>query len=164
MERDEEFCPNCGPTDIDETPYGYRCLYCSADYLPKRIVRETKIEEREIMGNNLRKKIYDISNSFLPLDMFYNDIENMSKYPSFNSENAFKDLEKIANFIDDCQQQLTITEKALELACRHINCIDVDGFKCSGEKNCIDCHNKFHSEKHLSIYFMQKAKEMLENE
>lgn len=61
-------------------------------------------------------------------------------------------------------KQLAIAEKALELACGHISCLDVDGFKCNGEKNCIDCQNKFHSEKHLSNYFKTKAKEMLENE
>ncbi len=79
------------------------------------------------------------------------------EYKEFNTVNALDVLNKLEN-------QLCITEKALKLACRYINCIDVDGFKCNSEKNCIDCHNKYHSEKHLSNYFKQQAKEMLENE
>lgn len=63
------------------------------------------------MGNELRDKIYDMSNHFLPLDMFYNDIENMAKYPSFNQASAFKDLEKIADFVLDLQSQLVEKEK-----------------------------------------------------
>lgn len=66
------------------------------------------------MSNELRDKIYDMSNSFLPLDMFYNDIEEMSKYPSFNKEYAFKDLEKIADFILDLQSQLVEKDKIIK--------------------------------------------------
>lgn len=65
--------------------------------------------------------------------------------------------------ISDLEAKLITTEKALQLACRYINCIDVNGFICNGEKNCIDCHNKCHSEKHLLNYFKQQAKE-IENE
>lgn len=54
----------------------------------------------------LREKIYDMSNSFLPLDKFYNDIESMAILSSFDEEFAFKDLEKIADFILDLQKQL----------------------------------------------------------
>lgn len=66
------------------------------------------------MSKKLRDKIYSMSNSFLPLDMFYNDIENMSKYPSFSMELAFRDLEKISDFILDLQSQLAEKDKEIE--------------------------------------------------
>lgn len=66
------------------------------------------------MSKKLRNKIYSMSNSFLPLDMFYNDIENMSKYPSFSKELAFRDLEKIADFLLDLQSQLAEKDKIIK--------------------------------------------------
>lgn len=54
---------------------------------------------------NLQNKIYSMSNSFLPLDMFYNDIRD-NPLDNYNKEQAYKDIEKIANFIIDLQGQL----------------------------------------------------------
>ena len=42
----------------------------------------------------LRKEVYEMSNSMLPLDMFFNDIRD-NKSPTFNKELAYKDLREI---------------------------------------------------------------------
>lgn len=65
------------------------------------------------MNNNLREKIYSMSNSFLPLDTFYNDIE-LNSAENYDKEKAFKDLEIIANFILDLQKQLAEKVKEIE--------------------------------------------------
>ena len=57
------------------------------------------------MNNDLREKIYSMSNSFLPLDTFYNDIE-LNSEKNYDKEKAFKDLEIVADFIQDLQKQL----------------------------------------------------------
>lgn len=57
------------------------------------------------MNKNLEEKIYSMSNSFLPLDMFYNDIRD-NPVENYNKEQAYKDIEKIADFIIDLQSQL----------------------------------------------------------
>ena len=57
------------------------------------------------MNKELEKKIYSMSNSFLPLDVFYNDIRD-NPVENYNKEQAYKDLEIIANFIIDLQSQL----------------------------------------------------------
>lgn len=57
------------------------------------------------MKKELRDKIYSMSNSFLPLDMFFNDIEDI-KDANYNKEQAYKDLEIVADFILDLQQQI----------------------------------------------------------
>ena len=64
----------------------------------------------------LQEKIYNISNTFLPLHMFYNDIRDIDG-EIIDKQSAFKDLEKIANFIIDLQNKNSILEKALELTC-----------------------------------------------
>ena len=82
--------------------------------------------------------------------------------------NAIQELHEALNDKDqqitDLQHEKEVIQKALELARGYISCLDVDEFKCNGEKNCIDCHSKCHSEKHLSNYFKQQAKETLEND
>ena len=62
------------------------------------------------MNNDLREKIYSMSNSFLPLDTFYNDIE-LNSAENYDKEKAFKDLEIVADFILDLQKQLDEKEK-----------------------------------------------------
>ncbi len=57
------------------------------------------------MNKNLEEKIYSMSNSFLPLDMFYNDIRD-NPVENYNKEQAYKDLEKIADFILDLHNNL----------------------------------------------------------
>ena len=42
----------------------------------------------------LRKEVYEMSNSMLPLVMFFNDIRD-NKSPTFNKELAYKDLREI---------------------------------------------------------------------
>lgn len=68
------------------------------------------------MNNELREKIYSMSNSFLPLDTFYNDID-LNSAENYDKESAFKDLEIIANFILDLQKQLAEKDKEIE----HLN-------------------------------------------
>lgn len=58
-----------------------------------------------MLNKNLEEKIYSMSNSFLPLDVFFNDIRDI-KEKNYNKEMAYKDLEKIADFIIDLQSQL----------------------------------------------------------
>lgn len=65
------------------------------------------------MGKILEEKIYSISNSFLPLDMFYNDIRDI-KDKNYNKESAYKDLGKIADFIIDLQSQLDQANERLK--------------------------------------------------
>lgn len=62
---------------------------------------------------NLQNKIYLMSNSFLPLDMFFNDIRD-NKAENYDKEMAYKDLEIIADFILDLQQQLAEKDKEIE--------------------------------------------------
>ena len=57
------------------------------------------------MNKELEKKIYSMSNSFLPLDVFYNDIRD-NPVENYNKEQAYKDIEIIADFIIDLQSQL----------------------------------------------------------
>lgn len=57
------------------------------------------------MNKELEEKIYSMSNSFLPLDVFYNDIRD-NPVENYNKEQAYKDIEIIADFIIDLQQQL----------------------------------------------------------
>ena len=65
------------------------------------------------MNNELREKIYSMSNSFLPLDRFYNDIV-LNTAENYNKESTFKDLEIISNFILDLQKQLAEKDKEFE--------------------------------------------------
>ena len=60
----------------------------------------------------LQEKIYSMSNSFLPLDMFYNDIRD-NPIENYDKEQAYKDIEKIANFILDLQKQLKDKDKRI---------------------------------------------------
>ena len=62
------------------------------------------------MNKKLQEKIYSMSNSFLPLDMFFNDIRDTTN-PRFNKEMAYKDLETIADYILDLQKQLKTKDK-----------------------------------------------------
>lgn len=69
--------------------------------------------------DKLQQKIYSMSNSFLPLDKFYNDIRD-NQQAHYNKDVAFNDLDKIADFIINLQQEYEILEKALELALRQL--------------------------------------------
>lgn len=57
------------------------------------------------MNKELQDKIYSMSNSFLPLDVFFNDIRD-NPVENYNKEQAYKDIEIIADFIIDLQSQL----------------------------------------------------------
>ena len=65
------------------------------------------------MSKDLEEKIYSMSNSFLPLDMFYNDIRD-NPVENFDKDLAYKDLEKITDFILDLQHQLAEKDKELQ--------------------------------------------------
>lgn len=67
----------------------------------------------ETKFKNLQNKIYLMSNSFLPLNMFFNDIRD-NKAENYDKEMAYKDLEIIADFILDLQQQLVEKDKEIE--------------------------------------------------
>lgn len=53
--------------------------------------------------NKLKEKIFDMSNSQLPLDKFYNDILYNTDI-NYDKVNAFKDLERIADYIINMQK------------------------------------------------------------
>lgn len=65
------------------------------------------------MIKDLREKIYSMSNSFLPLDVFYNDIRD-NPIENYDKERAYKDIEIIADFIIDLQQQLEEKDNLIE--------------------------------------------------
>ncbi len=65
------------------------------------------------MNNELREKVYSMSNSFLPLDRFYNDIE-LNSEKNYDKEKAYKDLEIVADFILDLQKRLAESIKKIE--------------------------------------------------
>lgn len=58
-----------------------------------------------MIKQELEEKIYSMSNSFLPLDVFYNDIRD-NPIENYDKERAYKDIEIIADFIIDLQSQL----------------------------------------------------------
>lgn len=65
----------------------------------------------------LRERCYEIGNSQLPIDVFYNDITQNTN-PRFNKLLAYCDLEKIVNYIEDLRkenQELKNTILSLEL-------------------------------------------------
>lgn len=74
------------------------------------------IEEIE----RLERKIYGISNSFLPLDKFFNDIRDNYYNENYDKKEAYKDIEIIADFIIKLNHQNQVVSKALELACDQI--------------------------------------------
>lgn len=64
-------------------------------------------------------------------------------------------------------KELAIYKRALELACVNVNCMDCCHFNCRKEPynekhNCIECHALGLTQKHLSKYFLDKAKKELE--
>ena len=65
-------------------------------------------------NKKLKQKIFEMSNSYLPLDMFYNDIRD-NKQENYNKDLAFEDLAKITDFIIDLQDENKILHTALEL-------------------------------------------------
>ena len=56
------------------------------------------------MKKNLRDKCYEMGNSKLPVDAFYNDIRD-NKAPNFNKGEAYADLEKIVDYIEKLQSE-----------------------------------------------------------
>lgn len=56
------------------------------------------------MTKNLRDKCYEMGNSKLPVDAFYNDIRD-NKAPNFNKDEAYADLEKIVDYIEKLQNE-----------------------------------------------------------
>ena len=59
----------------------------------------------------LRKKCYKMGNSQLPLDVFYNDIRDN---PNFDKELAYKDLEKVVNYIEKLQNENKELRKSIK--------------------------------------------------
>lgn len=68
----------------------------------------------------LEEKIYSMSNSCLPLGMFLNDIRDNYYNENYDKEGAYRDIEKIADFINNQQNQIAILEKALELMAERV--------------------------------------------
>ena len=66
----------------------------------------------EIYLEKLQNKIYSMSNSFLSLDMFFNDIRD-NKAENFNKIQAYNDLNIIADFIIDLQFQIVLLKHQL---------------------------------------------------
>ena len=56
------------------------------------------------MAKNLRDKCYEMGNSKLPVDVFYNDIRD-NKVSNFNKDEAYADLEKIVDYIEKLQSE-----------------------------------------------------------
>lgn len=67
----------------------------------------------------------------------------------------------------DKDEQLAIYKRALELACFNVDCMYCNNFECRKEPynekhNCIECGELGLTQKHLSKYFLDLAKEKLE--
>ena len=58
----------------------------------------------------LREKVYEMSNGMLPLNTFFNDIRD-NKSPTFNKELAYEDLSIIVDYIIYMQNKLEKLEK-----------------------------------------------------
>ena len=61
----------------------------------------------------LREKCYEMGNSKLPVDVFYNDIRD-NKAPNFNKEEAYADLEKIVDYIEKLQKENQELRKSIK--------------------------------------------------
>ena len=79
-------------------------------------------------NKKLKQKIYEMSNSHLPLDMFYNDIRD-NKQENYNKDLAFEDLETIADFIINLQEENKILHTALELMAMELMYYYQDNYK-----------------------------------
>lgn len=66
----------------------------------------------------LRQRIYNISNSYFPLDSFFNDICNI-KDNDYDKEQAYKDIEKICSLFEKLLKEQERKEK-LENALRDL--------------------------------------------
>lgn len=65
----------------------------------------------------LRQRIYNISNSYFPLDSFFNDICNIED-KDYDKEQAYKDIEKICSLFEKLlkdQERKEKLEKALNI-------------------------------------------------
>lgn len=62
----------------------------------------------------LRERCYEMGNSQLPLDVFFNDITQNTN-PRFNKLLAYCDLEKIVNYIEDLQKENIKLKKVIEI-------------------------------------------------
>lgn len=98
-------------------------------------------------------------------------IDFICEYDFTNWSND-KVYEKFSDLIykkfTDLETKLALTEKALELACRELDCLYVsckfNDYKCKEESCCIICEVDFKKEKHLAEYFKTKAKEMMKSD
>lgn len=70
------------------------------------------LEENNI-EKNLRDKCYEMGNSKLPLDVFYNDIRD-NKASNFNKEEAYADLEKIVDYIAKLLDENIVLRKSIK--------------------------------------------------
>ena len=61
----------------------------------------------------LRKKCYKMGNSQFPIDVFYNDIRD-NPNPNFDKELAYKDLEKVVNYIEDLRKENQELRKSIK--------------------------------------------------
>ena len=75
----------------------------------------------------LRDKCYEMGNSKLPVDVFYNDIRD-NKASNFNKEEAYADLEKIVDYIAKLQKEnqelQKVNEEFLQAQIKAVEVID----------------------------------------
>ena len=90
----------------------------------------------------LRKRIYNISNSYFPLDSFFNDICNIED-KDYDKEQAYKDIEKICSLFEKLlkeQERKEKLEKVIkDLFSNHIELVRLDNccyFKIKNSKGC----------------------------
>lgn len=78
-----------------------KCNYC--EVCGQKINwREEKMTQKEI--DDLRERVYSISNCMFPLDKFFNDIVK-NKEPDFNKESAYNDLKLITDVIYELKEK-----------------------------------------------------------
>lgn len=78
-----------------------------------------------------------------------------------------KEIIRLEQQLAEKDKVLTIYKQALELACFNVDCMYCSNFECRKEPynekhNCIECGELGLTQKHLSKYFLDLAKEKLE--
>ena len=78
-----------------------------------------------------------------------------------------EEIRELRNRVAEKDKVLAIYKRALELACFNVDCMYCSNFECRKEPynekhNCIECGELGLTQKHLSKYFLDLAKEKLE--
>jgi hypothetical protein len=103
--------------------------------------------------NELRARVYSISNCMFPLDTFLNDIEQ-NENQNYDKEGAYNDLKLITDAIYELKEKLKEKEQIYTLEeCKKM--WEELGYKLYDGKNCLDIVDKKNGFV-ISIFFKSK--------